>query len=143
MPTESAAESSSRYLSTGPLVWVATISCTTLLLALLKQALWLVVPFLLAIILYYALFPAVRRLTLAGVARETAAALVAGSFFVAATAVMVPTVSWLAGTPSAAKRRSFATSKPAAVSSAGPSPHWSRSSGSSSGWDSRPRWARN
>ena len=97
MPTESAAESSSRYLSTGPLVWVATISCTTLLLALLRQALWLVVPFLLAIILYYALFPAVRRLTLAGVARETAAALVAGSFFVVATAVMVPTVSWLAG----------------------------------------------
>ena len=97
MPTESAPESSGRYLSTGPLVWVATISCTTLLLALLRQALWLVVPFLLAIILYYALFPAVRRLTLAGVARETAAALVAGSFFVVATAVMVPTVSWLAG----------------------------------------------
>ena len=73
----------SRYLSSGPLVWAATIACTTLLLALLKQVLWLVVPFLLAIILYYALFPAVRRLTLAGVARETAAAIVAGGFFVA------------------------------------------------------------
>lgn len=86
----------SRYLSSGPLVWAATLSCTTLLLALLKQALWLVVPFLLAIILYYALFPAVRRLTLAGVARETAASIVAGGFFVLAVVAMVPMVSWLA-----------------------------------------------
>jgi predicted PurR-regulated permease PerM len=86
----------SRYLSSGPLVWVATIACTTLLLVLLKQALWFVVPFLLAIILYYALFPAVRRLTLAGIERETAAAIVAGIFFVAAVAAMVPTLPWLA-----------------------------------------------
>ena len=68
----------SRYLSSGPLVWAATIACTTLLLVLLKQALWFVVPFLLAIILYYALFPAVRRLTLAGIEREKSAAIVAG-----------------------------------------------------------------
>jgi predicted PurR-regulated permease PerM len=95
-PAASADTGSNRYLSSGPLVWAATISCTTLLLALLKQALWLVVPFLLAIILYYALFPAVRRLTLAGVAREAAAAIVAGGFFIAATVAMVPTVSWLA-----------------------------------------------
>ena len=47
----------SPYLASGPLVWLATIACTTLLLTLLKQALWLVVPFLFAIILYYALFP--------------------------------------------------------------------------------------
>ena len=85
-----------RFLSSGPVVWVATLLCTTLLLALLRQALWLVVPFLFAIILYYALFPAVRRLTLAGVARETAAAIVAGAFFVAAAAAMVPTLPWLA-----------------------------------------------
>jgi predicted PurR-regulated permease PerM len=86
----------SRYLSSGPLVWAATIICTTLLLVLLKRVLWLVVPFLFAIILYYALFPAVKRLTLAGVARETAAALVAGAFFVAALAAMLPTLPWLA-----------------------------------------------
>jgi predicted PurR-regulated permease PerM len=84
------------YLSTGPVVWAATLALTTLLLALLKQALWLVIPFLLAIILYYALIPAVRRLTLAGVARETAAAIVAGAFFVAALVAIVPAVSWLA-----------------------------------------------
>jgi len=86
----------SRYLSTGPLVWAATIACTTLLLVLLKQALWFVVPFLLAIILYYALFPAVRRLTLAGMERERSAAIVAGVFFVVAVLAMVPTLPWLA-----------------------------------------------
>jgi predicted PurR-regulated permease PerM len=66
------------------------------LLAFLKQALWLVVPFLLAIVLYYALFPAVRRLTLAGVSRKTAAVIVAGGFFLAAVVVMLPTVPWVA-----------------------------------------------
>jgi predicted PurR-regulated permease PerM len=54
------------------------------------------VPFLFAIILYYVLFPAVRRLTLAGVERKTAAAIVAGGFFVLAAAAMVPTLPWLA-----------------------------------------------
>ena len=83
-------------LSSGPLVWIATLLCTTLLLALLKQVLWLVVPFLLAIILYYVLFPAVRRLTIAGVARETSAAIVAGAFFLITAAVMVPALPWLA-----------------------------------------------
>jgi predicted PurR-regulated permease PerM len=96
-PPEYADASASRSLSSGPLVWATALSCTTLLLALLKQALWLVVPFLLAIILYYALFPAVRRLTLAGVARQTAAAIVAGGFFIAAVVAIVPAVSWLAG----------------------------------------------
>ncbi len=84
------------YLSTGPLVWVATMVCTTLLLIALRQALWLVVPFLLAIILYYALFPAVRRMTLGGVERETAAAFVSGGALVIAIAFMVPTLPWLA-----------------------------------------------
>ena len=94
--TRAANIGASRYLSTGPLVWAATIACTTLLLVLLKQALWFVVPFLLAIILYYALFPAVRRLTLAGIVRETAAAIVAGVFFVASVVALVPTLPWLA-----------------------------------------------
>ncbi len=87
----------SRYLSTGPLVWAATLVCTTLLLAVLKQALWLVLPLLFAIILYYALSPVVRRLAIwAGLERETAAAIVAGGFFVATVAAMVPSLPWLA-----------------------------------------------
>jgi predicted PurR-regulated permease PerM len=93
---ESTGAGPNRYLATGPLVWVAVIACTTVLLALLEQALWLVIPFLLAIVLYYALFPAVRRLTLAGMRRETAAAIVAGGFFVAALVTLLPTLSWLA-----------------------------------------------
>jgi predicted PurR-regulated permease PerM len=92
----SANSGSNRYLSSGPIVWTATIACTTLLLVLLRQALWFVVPFLLAIILYYALFPAVRRLTLAGIVREKSAAIVAGVFAVAAVVAMVPTLPWLA-----------------------------------------------
>lgn len=93
---DSANDAASAHVSSGPLVWVATIGCTIILLAFLKQTLWFVVPFLLAIILYYALLPAVRRLTLAGIARETAAAVVAGGFFIAGIVAMVPTVSWLA-----------------------------------------------
>ena len=96
-PPTSASVGASGPLASGPLVWATTLSCTTLLLALLRQALWLVVPLLFAIILYYALFPAVRRLTLAGATRQTAAAIVAGAFFIATVAAMVPAVSWLAG----------------------------------------------
>ena len=96
MKSTRASANQSRYLSSGPLVWTATIVCTTLLLVALRQALWFVVPFLLAIILYYALFPAVRRLTLAGVERERSAAIVAGVFFVAAVIAMIPTLPWLA-----------------------------------------------
>ena len=86
----------SRYLASGPVVWVATFVCTTLLLLALKQALWLVVPFLMAIILYYVLFPAVRFVTLKGVDRETAAAIVAGTTLVIGIAALVPTLPWLA-----------------------------------------------
>lgn len=83
-------------LEAGPLVWVAGIAVTTTLLALLKQALWLVVPFLFAVILYYALYPPVRHLTLAGVRRETAAVLVAGVFFLLVIIATLPSAPWLA-----------------------------------------------
>jgi predicted PurR-regulated permease PerM len=84
-----------RQLATGPLAWVAALACTTLLLAMLKSALWLVVPSLFAIILYYMLYPAVRYLTLTGVERQKAAALVVGSFFAVSVVAMVPVLSWL------------------------------------------------
>jgi predicted PurR-regulated permease PerM len=91
-----AAPRASRYLASGPLVWVATMTCTTLLLLALKQALWLVVPFLLAIILYYALFPTVRYVALKGVDRETAAAIVSGLSLLLVSLALVPTLPWLA-----------------------------------------------
>lgn len=84
------------YVSTGPLVWLVTLGITTLLLVLLKQALWLVVPFLAAVVVYYALFPAVRRLMLAGVHRPTAALFVAGVFVIVAILALIPAVSWTA-----------------------------------------------
>ncbi|MCC7328010.1 MAG: AI-2E family transporter [Burkholderiales bacterium] len=79
----------------GPLTWLTTIVITTLLLVAATKALWLVVPFLLAIILYYLLYPIVLRLILGGVAREAAAALVAGGVTVLAVAIMIPLVPWL------------------------------------------------
>ncbi len=83
--------------ASGPLVWLVTIVVTTLLLVASSKALWLVVPFLLAIILYYMLYPVVQRLELNGIARETAAALVSGCAALATVAVLVPTVPWLVG----------------------------------------------
>lgn len=55
------------------MVWVAIIATTCLLLAVLQKMLWLAVPFLLALILYYALYPAMQALTYRGMRRETAA----------------------------------------------------------------------
>ncbi|HZR04016.1 MAG TPA: AI-2E family transporter [Burkholderiales bacterium] len=83
------------YLAPGPLAWIVTIAVTTVLLVASAKALFLVVPFLLAIILYYMLYPLLRRLELGGMRRDTAAALVAGGVAVAAVAVLVPTVPWL------------------------------------------------
>src|SRR5262249_4462650 len=60
----------------GPLVWVSTIAVTCLLLLALQKILFLVVPFLLALILYYILYPPMQRLILAGVTREASATLV-------------------------------------------------------------------
>ena len=55
-----------------------------------------VVPLLLAAILYYALIPLVRRLTLAGVDRATATTIVSISFLLALFAALLPTLPWLA-----------------------------------------------
>ncbi|MBC3920959.1 AI-2E family transporter [Undibacterium sp. CY18W] len=66
----------------GPVVWLGVLTATCLLLILLPKVLLLVVPFLLAMILYYILIPAVSRLTLFGLPRETAALLVGGLFFI-------------------------------------------------------------
>lgn len=68
------------HIGSGPLVWVAIIGVTCLLLLVFQRVLWLVVPFLLALILYYLLFPAVRRLIYRGMSRDAASALVMGVF---------------------------------------------------------------
>ncbi len=66
----------------GPVVWVAIIAATCLLLFVFQQILWLVVPFLLAMVIYYFLRPAAQRLVLAGFSREAAAGMVGGGFIV-------------------------------------------------------------
>jgi predicted PurR-regulated permease PerM len=84
------------YFAGGPLVWLLTMVITTLLLVASAQALWLVVPLLIAIILYYALYPVVRRLSLSGMSREAAAALAAGGLLVIGVLIMIPVLPWLA-----------------------------------------------
>ena len=64
----------------GPVVWIGIIASTCLLLFLFKKILWLVVPFLLALIIYYFLQPATQRLVLHGFHRKTAAAITGGGF---------------------------------------------------------------
>lgn len=80
--------------SAGPLTWLATFALTTLLLVSLQRALWFVVPFLLAIVLYYVLLPAVRYLSRAGMSHESAAAAVSGLFSVAAVLLVIPFSAW-------------------------------------------------
>ena len=64
----------------GPVVWAGIVAATCLLLYLLQHVLWLVVPFLLALILYYFLHPAVHRLVYRGLARDRAAGVVMVAF---------------------------------------------------------------
>jgi predicted PurR-regulated permease PerM len=84
-------------LASGPIAGLVTIVITTLLLVASAKALWLVVPLLIAIILYYMMYPIVRRLSLAGMSREAAAALVAGGVTIVGVAILVPLLPWLAG----------------------------------------------
>jgi predicted PurR-regulated permease PerM len=65
-----------RATGSGPVVWLAIIGATCLLLFLLQKVLWLVVPILLALILYYVLFPVAQWLMYRGFDRTTAAATV-------------------------------------------------------------------
>lgn len=65
----------------GPVAWAAILGATCLVLFLFQKILWLVVPFVLALIIYYALQPLKLRLQLAGKAPDAAAAWVAGGSF--------------------------------------------------------------
>lgn len=67
----------------GPIVWLCVIAGTCILLFLLRQVLWLVVPFLVSVIFYYMLMPIMVRLLLAGFGRNFAAAIVASGALVA------------------------------------------------------------
>ena len=70
-----------------PLVWVAIIAVTLALLQIFEKTLWLVVPALLALLLYYALYPLVQTLVFRGFERSRSTAVVMLAFLVLLGAV--------------------------------------------------------
>lgn len=82
--------------ATGPLVWVAVIAATCLLLLVFQKMLWLVVPFLLALILFYLLSPPMTSLVRIGVNRDAAALIVSGAFFALSCGLLVIALPWMA-----------------------------------------------
>ena len=83
-----------RYRS-GPFAWCAILAATCLLLFLFQKILWLVVPFLFGLLIYYPLFPLQQRLVLRGMSRDASAALVSGSAFALAAVVAIVIFPWL------------------------------------------------
>jgi predicted PurR-regulated permease PerM len=63
-----------------PVVWTAIIALTLALLLVFQKTLWLVVPALLALLLYYTLYPPVQALVFRGVERSHAATAVMLAF---------------------------------------------------------------
>ena len=83
-----------RYRS-GPLAWLGIIVVSCLLLFLFQRILWLVVPFLLALIGYYLLFPIQQRLIMGGVSRNAAAYVVSAGAFAFAALVVLLLFPWV------------------------------------------------
>lgn len=79
----------------GPIVWFGIIAGTCILLFLLRQVLWLAVPFLLGVILYYMLMPIMQRLLLTGFGRNLAATIVAGGFLIAFGLIALLCSPWI------------------------------------------------
>lgn len=64
----------------GLVAWGAILTATCLLLFICKKILWLVVPFLLALMLYYTLLPLARKMVLSGFSSRFAATTLSGAF---------------------------------------------------------------
>lgn len=79
----------------GPIVWAAIIATTCLLLFFFQKILWLVVPFLLALILYYFLYPSMQALIYRGMSREAASSAVTVGFLAAFSVVGVALAPWV------------------------------------------------
>jgi len=78
----------------GPVVWSGIIAATCALLFLLQQMLFLAIPFLLGIVLYYILQPPMQRLIRMGVGHNAAALTVGFAFFVLVTLAVLVAVFW-------------------------------------------------
>lgn len=75
--------------SPGPITWCGIIASTCLLLFLLQKILWLVVPFFLALVLYYLLDPFAKKMVLSGYTHNFAAATLSGIFLLATVNVLL------------------------------------------------------
>lgn len=64
----------------GPLTWVAIFAVTCLLLLTFKKILWLLAPFLFALILYYLLSPLAKKMLLKGFSSQFTAVSLSGAF---------------------------------------------------------------
>jgi predicted PurR-regulated permease PerM len=90
----------------GILTWLVIIGVTCLLLFVFKAVLWLVIPALLALVVYYCLQPLTLTLIRAGLNHDTAAKVVAGVLFLVTalllfllfTVAMTHAASWKATT---------------------------------------------
>ncbi len=79
----------------GPIVWSAIIAATCLLLLVFQKLLWLVVPFLMGLILYYILYPAAQYFINRGMSRERAAVWTIVLFLMAMVVVLSFMVPWI------------------------------------------------
>lgn len=79
----------------GPLVWLGVVLVTCLLLFVFQKILWLVVPFLVALILYYALLPLKLRLVLAGFSHDAAATLISLAAGIIIALALLLTFPWV------------------------------------------------
>lgn len=70
----------------GPIVWAAIVVVTCLLLLVFQKILWLIVPFMLALIIYYILTPPTQYLVYQGMSRDAAAGWNIGLFLAAIAA---------------------------------------------------------
>ena len=73
----------------GILTWLIVVAATCMLLFVCQAVLWLVIPALLALVLYYCLQPLAQALIRAGLKHHTAAKVVAGLLTVATLLVLV------------------------------------------------------
>lgn len=73
----------------GPITWCGIIATTCLLLFLFKKILWLVVPFLLALVLYYLLDPLAKKMEISGFTTGFAATVLSGAFLLVLSGLLL------------------------------------------------------
>lgn len=83
------------HAAAGPVVWTSIIAVTCLLLFFFQKILWLVVPFLLALILYYFLYPPMQWLIYRGLSHDAAASTVTLLFVVLLAVAGVLLTPWV------------------------------------------------